>query len=242
MPTWGLSPKGTVPCGARTAAARRAAGDSPRQASRVSERLVSRRRSRRPRKAVAPPRPEAVEPEGEWGRRARGRQPQGRRARGERAAATELDPDLGLDTPRHDVDADERAGEGDPRGADATDGRQSRGPEDDVGAVGRPRRALRDETYVVLGAWREAGDGLRDGDGSPPRAEGLDDRPGAVGRRLPELEPGARRPADRVDRPGERHREPGRRCGARRGKRAGARPEAPDLAVRRACVAPRGDR
>ena len=94
---------------------------------------------------------------------------------------------------------------------------------------------------MVLGAGCEAGHRLGDGDRAAARAHRLGDRPRAVRGRRPELEPGGRRATDGVDGSGEGDGEPGERRGAGRRERPGARPEAPDLPVRRAGVASRGD-
>ena len=104
-------------------------------------------------------------------RRRRRREHDDARAAAERPAAAELDPDA----------ASRARSSGRPRGSspassEIPDARaapttgSARGAEHDVGAARRPRRAPRDEARVVLGARREPGDRLRDGDGTAPRA------------------------------------------------------------------------
>ena len=104
---------------------------------------------------------------------ARGSPPAGARRRpsdGRARRRGRTRPRPGSRARRRDVHADRRPRERDPGRARGADDGSARRAEHDVGALRRPRRALGDEARVVLGARREPGDRLGDGDGTTPRA------------------------------------------------------------------------
>ena len=109
----------------------------------------------------------------------------------------------------------------------------ARRAEHDVGAPRRPRRAPGDEARVVLGARREPGDRLGDGDGAAPRARPRARRSRPVRGGRAELEPpvvarptGSTLPVSTTDVPGELRR---------RSSRAGLRSSRSCASARRSC-------